>query len=240
MNKKQILLISLLVLTTLVLTACGGTNTDPAEGNQLSQEEQINQVYTQAAETLAAEQALTEVAQPTNTETPIPSPTSLILPTNTQLPTVESATQLPTLPSLPTPTQIPTKPATTGGRPALRAQLIFEAPKDGHKYSPGESFLKRWNFANSGSTTWNENYTLIHVDGPNFADYESYNLVDVSNMTEEGITNGNKLEITLSMQAPETNGTYRSVWMLRSDNNEWFGIGDLGDEVFWVEIVVRD
>jgi hypothetical protein len=117
---------------------------------------------------------------------------------------------------------------------------LFESPKDDVKKSPGESFVKYWNFANSGSCDWNANFNLILVGGTNMADVLSFNLVDISNMTEDGIPRGGKLEIALSMQAPDLNGTYRGTYMLSSDTNEWFGIGDLGDEVFWVQIKVRD
>ncbi len=100
--------------------------------------------------------------------------------------------------------------------------------------------MKEWRFANSGDCAWNENFGLIHVGEMNFSDLGSYNLLDVSNMTEDGIPNGGKLIIKLSMQAPATPGHYRSIWMLRDDNGQSFGIGDLGNEIFWVEIIVRE
>jgi len=227
-----------LIFASLFLAACGGTPTEATEPT-LSQEEQINMIYTQAAETLQAEIALTEAAEPEPTATPQNTPTPVILATNTPL-AQESPTPFPTLPALPTPTPIPTKPPAAGGRPCLRAELIFESPKDGYVLKPGESFLKNWNFANSGDCTWNQNYHLVHMGGPNFTDSGVIPLVDVSNMTEDGIANGSKLEITVSMQAPDAPGRYKSIWMLRDDNGQVFGVGTLGDEIFWLEIVVRE
>jgi hypothetical protein len=240
MKTKQLLTLFLLITTVLVLTACGGAqDADTTTEDPVSQEDQISQIYTQAAETLQAEIALTEAAAPTSTPTVQASPTPVTLATNTPLPALESPTPLPTLPALPSPTLIPTKAASVAGRPCLRAELLWEKPVDGTVLKPGQSFIKYWNFANAGECDWNANFSLIHVGGPNFSDNGSYNLVDISNMDDTGIPNGGKLEIQVSMEAPSSPGTYKSLWMLRSEDNQWFGVGALGDEVFWLEIVVR-
>jgi hypothetical protein len=238
MTKKYIIMMILtLIFTSLLLAACGGNTPDTTEP-EVSQEEQINMIYTQAAETLQAEIGLTEEAQPEPTATQQNTPTPVFLATSTPL--AEEATPFPTLPSLPTPTPIPTKPPATGGRPCLRAELLFESPKDGVKYEPGKSFVKHWNFANSGDCTWTQNFHLVHMGGPNFTDSGVFALVDISNMTEDGIPNGGKLEISLRMQAPSSPGRYKSIWMLRDDNGQTFGVGALGNEIFWLEIVVRE
>ncbi|MFN2144176.1 MAG: NBR1-Ig-like domain-containing protein [Anaerolineales bacterium] len=240
MTKKTIFsILLLLIVTSLLLAACGGGTPEATEA-PVSQEDQINLIYTQAAETLQAEIALTEAAKPLPTSTPLSSPTPVFIATNTPIAPAESPTPFPTLPSLPSPTPQPTKQSAVAGRPLLRAELMFESPQDGIVMKPGQSFVKQWNFANAGETTWNENFGLIHVGEMNFSDLGSYNLVDVSNMTSDGIPNGGKLIIKLSMQAPSTPGHYRSVWLLRDDNGKSFGIGALGDEVFWVDIIVRE
>lgn len=238
-KKTTIILFVLIIVTSLLLAACGGGTPEETE-DPASAENQIDAIYTQAAETLQAEIALTEAAQPVPTSTPLSSPTPVFIATNTPIGPAESPTPFPTLPSLPSPTPIPTKPATTGGRPALRAELMHENPEDGRKYAPGAEFIKYWFFANSGETTWNSNFNLVWVGGTNLAEEGSYNLMDISNMTEEGIPNGNKLEIALPMKAPDSEGSYISYWMLRDDNGNTFGVGDLGDRVFWVEILVRE
>jgi len=239
MTKKYIpMSLLILMFASLLLAACGGSAPEATEP-EVSQEDQINMIYTQAAETLQAEIALTEAAQPEPSATPQNTPTPVILATNTPI-AQESATPFPTLPALPSPTPIPTKPPATGGRPCLRAELLFESPKDGTVYKPGDSLVKIWNFANSGDCTWTQNFHLVHVGGPNLTDSGVLALTDVSNMTEDGIANGGKLEISVSMQAPSAPGRYKSVWMLRDDNGQTFGVGALGNEVFWIEIVVRE
>ncbi len=238
MTKKTtiLLLTTTFIFASLLLAACGGNQPVATEETD-SQESQINMIYTQAAETLQAEISLTEAAQPPATNTPEPSPTSQLIVTNTLAPTQET-TPFPTLPSLPTATTAPTKAPVTGGRPCLRAEITFEVPKDGAVMSPGESFVRTWNFSNSGSCTWNENYSLVHVGGPNFTDSGTLSLDDYSNIGADGISNGGLL--TISMQAPNTPGTYKSYWMLRDDNGQTFGVGALGDEVMWIEIVVKN
>jgi hypothetical protein len=239
MTKKHTFAILLiLAIASLALAACGG-QPDPAN-DATTQETQISAIYTQAAETLQAEIALTEAARPQATNTPASSPTPVFIATNTPVEPAESPTPFPTLPSLPTPTQIPTKPPATGGRPCLRAEIAFESPKDGAKLSPSQSFVKQWNLTNSGSCEWKDNFSLVHMGGPNFTDFGSFNLVDISNL-EEGktIPNGGMLVIMLSMESPATPGSHRSIWMLRDDNGQVFGVGVLGDEIFWVDILVR-
>ena len=240
MKKTTLTILLLLTIFSLVLAACGGNEPEPTEDPQ-SQADQINAIYTQAAETLQAEIAMTEAAMPEPTNTPQSSPTPQVLATNTPLPEDETPTPFPTLPALPTPTQIPTQPPAVGGRPCLRAEIAFESPSDGKVLAPGQSFVKQWNLSNSGSCEWTDAFSLVHMGGPNFTDVGSFNLVDVSNLEEgETIPNGGLLEIRLSMQAPSTPGTHRSIWMLRDDNGQVFGVGALGDEIFWVEIIVRE
>ncbi len=240
MTKKYTFYIfTIMVLATMLLAACGG-NEPAATEDPVSQEEQINMIYTQAAETLQAEIALTEEAQPQATNTPQPSPTSVVLPTNTPVEPLESATPLPTLPALPTQTPVPTRPPTSGGRPCLRAEMLFESPQDGKVMAPGESFVKYWQFSNAGDCTWTENFALVHVGGPNFTDSGTLTLDDYTDIGAEGVPNGGMLNIEISMEAPSTPGAFRSYWMLRDENGQLFGIGALGDEVMWVDILVKD
>jgi len=237
-KKYAITLLTTFMLAALLLAACGG-NEPAATEDPASQEAQINAIYTQAAETLSAEIALTEAAQPAATNTPQPSPTSAMIVTNTLAPTEES-TAFPTIPVLPTSTTAPTTAPVTGGRPCLRAEISFEVPRDGAVFSAGESFVRTWRFSNSGSCTWNENYALVNVGGPNFTDSATLTFADYTDVGDDGVPNGGVVEFQISMEAPSTPGTYRSLWMLRDDNGQLFGVGTLGDEVMWVEIVVKD
>lgn len=240
MKNKLILLT--IVLTAIILTACGGQQTNGSQdaGNDTGLS-QIDMAYTQAAETFAAEIALTEAAKPSATNTPMSSPTPVILATNTPLPDQASPTPFPTLPPLASPTPFPTQSSgTVAGRPCLRAELLWESPQDGKVLSPGQSFLKEWRFANSGDCTWTGDFRLVLTDGTNFGDVTLYNLVDVSDIGDAGVPNGNRLIITMSFQAPDSPGHYVGYYMLAEPNGNLFGVGPLGNERFWVDIIVRD
>lgn len=240
--KKKLILITI-ILTALLLTACGGQQTDETgnTGNEAAGN-QIDAIYTQAAETLSAEIALTEAAKPQPSATPMSSPTPAILATNTPLPEQASPTPFPTLPPLASPTPFPTQSSggTVAGRPCLRAELMFESPNDGTVFKPGQSFTKEWRFANSGDCTWTGEFRLVLTDGTNFGDVTIYNLIDVSDITDTGVPNGNRLIIRMSYEAPSSPGHYTGYYMLAEPDGTLFGVGALGNERFWVDIIVRD
>jgi hypothetical protein len=238
--KKKLTLVTI-VLTALILTACGGGNPEQA-GNGEAEVDQISMIYTQAAETLSAEIALTEAAKPMASATPLSSPTPVVLASNTPLPVAASPTPFPTLPQLSSPTPFPTQSSagSISGRPCHRAELMFESPKDGWVLAPNESFVKEWRFANSGDCTWTENYRIVLTDGTNFANLGIYNLIDVSDMGTIGVPNGTRLIIQMSFKAPDTPGHYVGYYMLAEPDGTLFGVGPLGNERFWVDIIVRN
>jgi hypothetical protein len=238
MKNKITQVILVITMAAALISACGGET----EGNSLSNEDVINQAYTQAAETMQAGIAQTEAAQPIPTNTPfvLNSPTPITLATNTALasPTV----LFPTLAPLDTPTSTPfqSQPEMIGGRPCLRAELTWENWKDGSTMSPKESFAKIWKLTNSGYCTWTDKFSAIWVDGINLAGHGIFYFKDFEDFPAKGYPNGTTMELRISMEAPAKRGHYRSVWKLRDDKANFFGIGPLGTEVFWVDIYVRE
>ena len=122
----------------------------------------------------------------------------------------------------------------------MRAELAFENWRDGSKFKPNERFAKLWRLVNSGYCTWTEKFSAIWVDGVNLAGHGIFYFKDLKDFPVEGIKNGTSFDLIISMESPSQTGHYRSVWMLRDDNANLFGIGTMGDEVFWVDIYVRD
>jgi len=237
MKNKPIFILLILAMGAVILSACGGG------GDDVSNEDVINQAYTQAAQTSQAGIALTAAAQPTATFTPFvlnsPTPPSLLA-TNTLPP---SPTVLfPTLAPLTTPTftSQSSPPDMIGGRPCLRAEITWENFPDGSKFFINEGFTKEWRLTNSGYCTWTEKFSAIWVGGPNLAGQGIFYFKDLDGFPSEGIPNGNTLILRIKMQAPSQRGHYKSLWKLRDDQANYFGVGGLGDEVFWVEIVVRE
>jgi hypothetical protein len=234
MNIGEILILG--ILSIMLLSACGGNDTaTEAPG--------IKTIEAQAMETLIAGATLTAVAQPqaTNTTFALPSQTPTFgISTNTLQPSPTGG--FPTFPPPPTQTYTPYSQGGTGGRPCLRAQFEFENYKDGFRMKPKELFTKQWRLTNSGSCTWNENFAVILVSETNISESGTsiFYFKDFDNFPEEGFQNGQTFYINIDMQAPDREGTFRSVYMLMDDNGQLFGINDLGKDAFWVEIKVRN
>jgi hypothetical protein len=55
----------------------------------------------------------------------------------------------------------------------------------------------------------------------------------------ETVQPGESVDLGAYMAAPQTPGTYRGFWMLRSENGRRFGVGDDANDSFWVEIQVE-
>lgn len=240
--KKQKMIIAMVLIGTLILSACGS---EPQASNEQPTQD-VNQIYTQAAETAQAQQATTEAAKPSSTPTQVSSPTSAFLATNTPL-VFDQAT--PTFPELPTFAAPPTfTPLPDGGnagtnpiidgRPCLRAELVTEDVPDGTVFGPEKTFKKTWRLGNSGHCPWTNQFSIVWVDGINMAEYGSYSFEEFD-VDETGIPNGSAVYITIKMTTPVSNGRYKTSYMLRDQNGTLFGIGMAGDEVFWVEIQVK-
>jgi len=104
---------------------------------------------------------------------------------------------------------------------------------DGSVFLAGEQFTKTWRLRNEGTCPWTPDYELILVNG------ESLGSDDVIALAEL-VAPGDEGDISISMTAPETPGTYKSEWMLRNPAGDNFGVGDEANDPFWVEIEVEE
>jgi hypothetical protein len=213
----------------LVLTACNfpGNSTQPTLSPEL--------IYTAAAQTLTAQQ--TQAAQGTPIVLPIStsvvvvaSPTSpvVILPTNTRLPPTNTA--VPTNTPLPTNTPIPPT-ATPIPIPCDRAQFVKDVTvPDNTEVATGATFIKTWRLKNNGSCTWTSGYTLYFNNGDAMSGPAS------AQLTNGTVPPGSTVDISVTLIAPNTSGTYKGNWRLRNTGGTSFGIGDSADQSFWVQI----
>ena len=101
---------------------------------------------------------------------------------------------------------------------------------DGTIVSPWQSFLKTWRIKNVGTCTWNSEYQLVFESGDAMSGPAHQQL------TEIHIPPGETLDISVQLTAPETSGTYRGNWKLRSPHGDIFGT-TTGNPI-WVEIEV--
>lgn len=241
MPRKILSFIFLLVLVS-VASAC---ISQPEETPEVNQEQQV----TFAVETVYAQIALTEAAAAAMaTPTPIP--------TNTPLPT-ETPTLVPTA----TPTNVfvdeseteaeaaDTQAADAGqaqpqqqpqqgsqsqdeGLPCHRANLEYETFPDGTEIAQDRAFVKVWRIKNTGSCTWNKDYTLRFYSGELMGAGASIQL------TEENIATWGYANVEVDMKAPSELGTYKGYWKIVSDSGKIFGVGPDGNGWIWIEIKV--
>ena len=74
------------------------------------------------------------------------------------------------------------------------------------RFEPGTAFDKSWLFSNAGTTAWGEDVVLRHIDGELLCEETEYAVPSASP--------GQKIEVTVPMQAPGEPGTYKSTWQL--------------------------
>jgi hypothetical protein len=204
--KKFILIIGAL---SMVLSACRPSAPVEPTATQLDP----NLVYTAAAETAQArltENAQVTPTQPTPTFTPEPSPTPSPTPQETE--ETPEATLVPTVASIPV----------TADNAAYVSDVTIP---DGTVIAAGASFVKTWKITNSGSTTWQTTYALVHVSD-NLLGAESPVPLTVQ------VTPNQSVDISVEMVAPTTNGSYRGYWRMRNAQGQYFG------DTIYVDIVV--
>ncbi|HSG45236.1 MAG TPA: NBR1-Ig-like domain-containing protein [Anaerolineales bacterium] len=172
--------------------------------------EEPNAVFTQAALTV---QAQLQEATPFNTPT-LPPPA----PTNTAI-------------TLPT-TAVATIPPAASATPVCdQAQFIKDVTiPDGTTFLPNETFVKTWRLKNAGNCTWS-GYTLVFDRG------ESMN--GTSPIPIGTVNPGQEVDLSVTLTAPATNGTYRSYWRIRNPSGVLLPVlGGHQSQSFFAEIKV--
>jgi hypothetical protein len=214
----------------LILTACNfpGTAPEPTVGPDM--------IYTAAAQTLAT----TLSAQATN----IAQGTQVVLPSSTlavqlvtitpQLVTVIPAQPTATVPptNTPLPTNTPIPPtATPVPIPCDRASFVKDiSVPDNTEIAAGSTFVKTWQLKNNGACTWTSGYTIYFYNGDAMSGLPSIQL------TNGTVPPGSTVDISVTLIAPATTGTYKGNWRLRNTGGTSFGIGENADQSFWVQI----
>jgi len=196
--KRNWKIIGILCLLGMLLSSCNFP-----VGNAPSEDD----IATSVAQTVAAIDVQNQ-----------PTPTIVILPTNTLPPVVPTATPQPTNTSAPViPTSTP--------KPCNQAWLVSESPLDNEVFDDGETFTKTWNLKNIGTCTWNTSYKAVFISGSSMGG-------PASKPIGTSIAPGETLRLSLSLTAPTTPGTYKGVWNLQDDTGKNFAN-------FWVQIKVK-
>ena len=219
MKLPVIRILSLFVISALLASACNMPN---VEGSTPTAEE----VLTEAPQTAQIVPTNTQaIVQPTSERTLLPStPTTLSVPTATSTP-VPSATAT-TPPAAITPTT-PTSSACTN-----LAKFVEDVNvPDDTEMLPGQEFIKTWRLQNVGTCTWTNQFATIFVNG------DQMNGTSPLPLTTSVAPNGT-LDISVTLKAPGTTGTYRGNWELRDSSGITFGLGNNASDPFYVQIKV--
>jgi len=207
-TSKKFTLLSLLITSSLLMTACGAEATPDAA-------QAINSIETSVAETVAAQDAIQSESAPTMA-IPAVSPTSpVFVPTLTPLAPIAS----------------PTLPANTAGKSqCASASLVSETIPDGTIFQPGEKFTKTWEIKNTSACTWDTSYKILFWSGDLLGGAYYYNLPQM-------VAPGQTLPISLLLVAPVAPADYTSEWMLQTPDSVEYGVGQYSAP-FYVKIEV--
>lgn len=202
--------------------AVQGTATTSALQTQISSlETQVAQLTASSGQTVVVVTATPEPAALTPTATEIP-PTAAYTATSTATPQPPTATAVP-----------PTATFTATNTPIPCNLAKFEGDitvSDGTTFLPGTGFTKTWRLRNTGSCTWTTAYDLVFVSGDQMG---APSVVDLPG----NVLPGQVIDLSVSMTAPNSPGSYRGNWKLRDSSGNLFGVGKAGVS-FYVDIKV--
>lgn len=210
---------TLFIATTLLVSACVKTD-ETATPTPIS----IEAISTSVAATVFAGQTGTAAAQPTLTLTP----TFTITPTGTitSTPTATRAVYAPIQPIIyytVTPTitgtpftATPTITGTFGAVGCNNSAFVQDVSiPNNTKLDPGQSFTKTWRIKNTGTCAWTYDYKFTYIGG------ELFNSDTRKIRTTVGV--GGTLDLSLTMVAPTSPGTYSSYWRMANTSGQLFG-----------------
>jgi hypothetical protein len=138
-----------------------------------------------------------------------------------------TATPSPTTPNATTQT-----PSSTQG---VCDQAGFEKDvtiPDNTVLTAGQEFTKTWRLRNDGTCSWNSNYAIVFDHG------ESMNAPPSVPLTTGSVAQGEAVDVSVDLIAPDDPGTYQGYWKLRNPAGQNFGLGKDRDKDFWVKIQV--
>jgi hypothetical protein len=135
----------------------------------------------------------------------------------------------------------PAEPAATSAPAAAcdAAQFIADVTvPDGTAFKTGEIFTKTWQLKNIGTCTWDGNYRVVADSGPGMTQSPEYLLSSVS--SKSTVAPGETVDISISMQASGTAGTYQTFWRLQNGAGAVVPVaGGANGKLFYVQIKVK-
>jgi hypothetical protein len=195
--KKRTLCIIGLLLSLLWIAACSPTVTTSTPTLDL------NPFRTEVAATVLAQ--VTQALAMTPSVTPLPSPTATNLPTSTPRLTVS--------PSLSA--TITLLSGTPKAGTYNQAQWVAQSIADNAIFAPSQTFTMTWTLKNIGTSTWTAAYLLRYYSGNTFGATKEI-------VIGREVLPGEQIDISIQMTAPAIPGSYRSDWVMSSENRSNF------------------
>jgi len=132
--------------------------------------------------------------------------------------------------AVPTPTV-----AGTGAKCTNEASYIADITvPDDTSLQLGTTFVKMWRLQNIGTCTWTPDYQVVFISGDGLGAPGS------APLSGNSVPPNGTVDVSLSMTAPNTPGTYQGFYKLRSPDGTLFGVEPAGANPFWVMINAVD
>jgi hypothetical protein len=114
------------------------------------------------------------------------------------------------------PTETPPPPVTTEAGCTLDSQYVTDVTiPDGTVMTLGAGFVKTWRVRNSGTCDWDAGFQLVFVSGNQMNGPASVLL--------PAVAAGSQTDISVNLMAPNSYGTHKGTWRIRSLDGEVFG-----------------
>jgi hypothetical protein len=217
-------------IAAFLVAACGmcACNYQPPPTALPTSFEPPGTAFVRTIEARLTELAHDFTATPTQPFTPSSTPQPSAGPTDTAM-IASSATAT----AQPSATPSPISTATATSIPCNRVGFVTDVSvPDGTVFSPGVAFTKIWRLRNDGRCTWTNSYNLVFVDGERMGGDEKISFKGT-------VKPGQTIDLSLDLTAPAKAGEYQGFWALRGPDGVDFGLGERGEEPFWVDIEVR-
>ena len=230
--RKKIWLVSSVILTVILSSCTLGATPAPTEDIGAIQTQAFSVVLTQ----VAMQQTQTALAVPsplpTNTLSPLPSPTlgtlgalptfapaggvGTPLPFNTQQPGLTPLASL--IPTSGIVSTVTTKNGCNDGT------FIGEtAPLDKDVIKAEKQFSKGWTIFNSGTCKWDEGYSFTFMPDLSSPELKGYSNVLKKDAPDEYTDPQHSQTFIVKLTAPKVAGDYKGYWKLRDDSGNYFG-----------------
>jgi Ig-like domain from next to BRCA1 gene len=194
MKTKTTVLMTVAVLFSLFVSACGGSNADATPTFT------VEEVQTMAVAVFSVGLTQTALAAPTNT----------LLPTSTTAPTLS----IPTLGNV-----TPFGASTVSANPiSICNSMSFVSDvtiPDNTPMTAGQAFTKTWKVRNSGTCAWDAGFKFVFTNGDAMGGV-TYTLL-------QAVPASTQIDISVAMKAPNKPGSIKGSWRMSTATGEAFG-----------------